>query len=211
MKTSELLALLAARTEPVDRGAQRHGLLLAAGGLGAVLLVVGALGANPELGAFLVRPMFWIREAFCAALAVAGFLLAWRLGQPGRRTGGPVAGLALSLGAMWLLGAGVLFAAAPALRTELLMGHTARACPWLVALVSSPLFVASMAMMRGLAPTRLRLAGAAAGFAAGAAGALAYTLHCPETAAPFIALWYVLGMLIPTAAGAITAPALLRW
>jgi hypothetical protein len=62
-----------------------------------------------------------------------------------------------------------------------------------------------------MAPTRLRLAGAAGGLAAGAAGALVYTLHCPELAAPFLASWYVLGMLIPTAAGALLGPRLLRW
>ena len=44
-----------------------------------------------------------------------------------------------------------------------------------------------------------------------AIGALAYTLHCPELAAPFLAIWYVLGMLIPTAFGAWLGPRLLRW
>ena len=65
--------------------------------------------------------------------------------------------------------------------------------------------------MKGLAPTRLRLAGAAAGFAAGAIGALVYTLHCPELDAPFLAVWYVSGMLIPTVVGAFVGPRLLRW
>jgi hypothetical protein len=213
VKTSELLNLLAAQAEPVDRAGvrRRRALMLGAGGLGAILLTLALLGANPALGAYLAMPMFWVREAFCAALAVAGFALALRLGEPGRQAAGPVAVLALCVAAMWLLGAGVLLAAAPGQRGALLMGHTALACPWLVALVSSPVFVAAIAAMRGLAPTRLRLAGAAAGFAAGAAGALAYTLHCPETAAPFIALWYVAGMMLPTAAGALAAPALLRW
>jgi pimeloyl-ACP methyl ester carboxylesterase len=55
------------------------------------------------------------------------------------------------------------------------------------------------------------IAGAAAGFAAGAAGALVYTLHCPEMTAPFLGIWYVLGMLIPTAVGAELGPSLLRW
>ena len=42
-------------------------------------------------------------------------------------------------------------------------------------------------------------------------GAFAYTLHCPELAPAFVAVWYVLGMLIPAAAGALLAPRLLRW
>jgi hypothetical protein len=65
--------------------------------------------------------------------------------------------------------------------------------------------------MRELAPTRLRLAGAGTGLLAGSLGALVYSLHCPESAAPFIAFWYLLGMLIPTALGALLGPRLLRW
>lgn len=73
------------------------------------------------------------------------------------------------------------------------------------------LLAAADGVLRGLAPTRLRLAGAAAGFAAGSLGALVYSLHCPELAAPFLAIWYLLGMLIPTAIGAWLGPRLLRW
>jgi hypothetical protein len=40
---------------------------------------------------------------------------------------------------------------------------------------------------------------------------LVYTLHCPELAAPFLGLWYVLGMLLPALAGAALGPWLLRW
>jgi len=45
----------------------------------------------------------------------------------------------------------------------------------------------------------------------GAVGALVYSVHCPEQAAPFIGFWYLLGMLIPTAVGALLGPRLLRW
>ena len=46
--------------------------------------------------------------------------------------------------------------------------------------VRLPVFVATLWAMKGLAPTRLALAGAAAGLLAGAVGAVVYTLHCPE-------------------------------
>ena len=62
-----------------------------------------------------------------------------------------------------------------------------------------------------MAPTHLRRAGALAGFASGASAALVYALHCPELAAPFIGTWYVLGMLIPTLAGALLGERLFRW
>jgi hypothetical protein len=42
-------------------------------------------------------------------------------------------------------------------------------------------------------------------------GALAYTFHCPELAASFLGVWYVLGMLIPAVAGAWLGPWWLRW
>jgi len=57
----------------------------------------------------------------------------------------------------------------------------------------------------------LRLAGAAAGLFSGALGAFVYALHCPELSPAFIGTWYVLGIAIPTALGALTAPRSLRW
>src|SRR5690606_10056653 len=58
---------------------------------------------------------------------------------------------------------------------------------------------------------RRPVAGAAAGVLAGGAGAFAYAFHCPELAAPFLAVWYVLGMAMPVVAGALIGPRLLRW
>jgi hypothetical protein len=81
----------------------------------------------------------------------------------------------------------------------------------LIALVSVPVWLSYLAVIRGLAPTRLRWAGAGGGFAAGAAGALVYSLHCPELAAPFVGVWYLLGMAILMAVGAALGPTLLRW
>jgi hypothetical protein len=40
---------------------------------------------------------------------------------------------------------------------------------------------------------------------------LAYLWHCPELATQFIATWYALGALIPTALGAWLGPRMLRW
>jgi hypothetical protein len=81
----------------------------------------------------------------------------------------------------------------------------------MIALLSIPLFAAAFWAMNAMAPTRLGLAGAASGLVAGAGGALVYALYCTEMAAPFIAVWYLLGMLIPAALGALLGPRLLRW
>jgi hypothetical protein len=120
-------------------------------------------------------------------------------------------GIPVAVIAMWVLAAVTLAAASPQDRARLILGHTAGVCPFLIALVAAPLLIALLWVMRSLAPTRLRWAGAASGFAAGSIGALVYTLHCPELAAPFLGICYLLGMLIPTAIGAWLGPRLLRW
>jgi hypothetical protein len=120
-------------------------------------------------------------------------------------------GIPVAVIAMWVLAVMTLAAASPQDRARLILGATAVVCPFLITLVAAPLFAALLVVMRSLAPTRLRWAGAASGFAAGSIGALVYTLHCPELAAPFLGIWYLLGMLIPTAIGAWLGPRLLRW
>lgn len=42
-------------------------------------------------------------------------------------------------------------------------------------------------------------------------GGFCLPLHCTEMQAPFLAVWYVLGILIPTGAGALLGSRLLRW
>jgi len=213
VRTDELVSLLATGTEAVDTRlpVRRYLIAVLAGTAIATLLTSGWLGLRPTLARDLSVPMFWAKEAFCAALGAAGLIAVARLGRPGSRLGWVRAAVAAPVVAMWLLAAAALLAADPPNRSALILGQTAAVCPFRIALISTPLFVAIFGAMRGLAPTRLRLAGAAGGFAAGSVGALAYSLHCPELAAPFLAIWYLLGMLIPTAAGAWAGPRLLRW
>jgi hypothetical protein len=80
-----------------------------------------------------------------------------------------------------------------------------------VALLSIPTFIAMLWVMKTLAPTQLARAGAAAGLVAGAVGAMAYALYCPESGASFLGVWYVIGMLIPATLGAAIGPRVLRW
>jgi hypothetical protein len=134
-----------------------------------------------------------------------------RLSLPGSQLDWVPSALAAPVLAMWVLAASALMRADPAQRARLFFGDTWATCPYLVALLSAPVFAALLWATRGLAPTRLRLAGAAAGLLSGAVGALVYCLHCPELAAPFLGFWYLLGVLIPTAAGALLGPRVLRW
>ena len=182
-----------------------------AGALAALILVGGVLHMNQGLPREVSESAFWVRELYCASLGVLAVLCVARLGRPGTRLGLLPTGIAVVVLIMWILAAISLFSAASQSRVHLLLGTTFAVCPFLIAFISAPLLFSFLWILKDLAPTRLRWAGAGAGFAAGAIGALVYTLHCPELATPFIATWYLLGMLIPTAVGAWLGPRLLRW
>lgn len=213
MKTDDLVVLLATGAGSVPRhtAARRYGAAVAVGAIAATLLMLALLGVRPDLAEASRLPMFWVKIGYVAALGAAGLLAVLRLSQPGARLGRVPAMLAVPVVAMWVLAAMVLAGAEPALRADLVLGTTWTKCSSLIALLSVPAFVATLGAMRGLAPTRPALAGAVAGLLSGTVGALVYCLHCPESAAPFIGSWYLLGMLIPTAAGAVLGPRLLRW
>jgi hypothetical protein len=213
MKTDELIAVLANGAEAVESHAmrRRYAMALGWGAFGTTLLMALLLGVRADLAEAVWLPMFWVKLAFPAVLFTGALLAVLRLSRPGVRLGRVPAALAAPVLAMWLLGTVVLLGAAPAERGDLMLGFSWNSCPFTIALLSVPLFGASLWAMQGLAPTQLTLAGGAAGLLAGAGGALVYALYCPEMAAPFIGIWYLLGMLIPAALGALLGPRLLRW
>jgi len=213
MKTEELATLLAANAGAVPTGAARRRFVraLGGGGVGALLLLWATLGVNPALDRMMQEPMFWAKLVYAVALASVAAAVAARLARPGARVARAAGTLAVPLLAMWLLAAAALDGATAAEKTALLFGSTWRSCPLNIALLSIPLFAALLWAMKDLAPTRPALAGGAAGLLAGATAAAVYCLHCPELGAPFLGLWYPLGMLIPAAVGALAGPRLLRW
>lgn len=213
MNTDELAKVLANGAEPVDPLApvRRAAAAVAAGVLAAAILMAAWLGVRPTLAQDLSEPMFWIKFAFVASLAAGGWAATMRLARPGARLARVPAALAAPLLVMWLLAAMALAGADAPRRAELLLGQTWAACPFNIAVLSLPVFVAALWGLKGLAPTRLAWAGAAAGLFGGAAGAVVYAFHCPELAAPFLGVWYVLGVLIPAALGALVGPRVLRW
>ncbi len=213
MKTDELVSLLAAGAAPVPANAvgRRFAVALGWGLPAAVLLMMFTFGVRADLAQDAGQLMFWLKMAFPAGLALAGLVVAERLARPGMRLGGVWMALAAPLLMLWSLAVLVLLNAAPAQRAGLILGNTWNSCPFNIALISMPLLVATLWAMKGLAPTRPALAGAGAGLLAGALGALVYSLYCPELAAPFLAVWYVLGIAIPAGAGAVLGPRVLRW
>lgn len=213
MKTDELISLLAKGAAPVPANAvsRRFAVALSCGILGAVLLMAATFGVRADLAQASGEFIFWMKLAFAGGLALAGFIATARLARPGMRLGGVWLALVAPVLVLWLIAATVLIAAAPVQRADLIFGATWKTCPFNIALISLPLFAATLWTLRGLAPTRPTLAGASAGLLAGALGALVYALHCPESAASFVAVWYVLGIAMPTLAGAVLGPRLLRW
>jgi hypothetical protein len=214
MKTDELAALLATGAGPVERhaAARRFAAALACGLPAALLAMLATLGMRPDMDEASRLPMFWLKIVFSGGMALAALHAATRLSRPGMhpaRMSGVL--LAVLLAALWGLGAMKLFGAPPAERAQMIFGVSWRTCPFNIALLSLPVLAAAMWSMRELAPTRLALAGGAAGLLAGSVSAAVYALHCPEMEAPFIAIWYVLGIAIPTAAGALAGPRVLRW
>ena len=71
--------------------------------------------------------------------------------------------------------------------------------------------VALYGFARRGAPVDGMLTGACAGLAAAGLATLAYSLHCPDDTAPFLATWYTIAIAAVTGIGALVFPRLLRW
>jgi hypothetical protein len=156
-------------------------------------------------------PAFWFKILFAASLLLSGLIVLARLARPGAPVGPGKWLVAAPVILLWVVAIAALADAEPGSRLQLVLGNTWHSCPFNIALLSLPAFMASLWALKQLAPTRLRMAGGASGLAAGALGALVYGFHCPELAPPFLGVWYVIGILIPTFAGVLIGPRVLRW
>lgn len=213
MKTDDLVTLLATGVQPVERhvAARRFSWALFAGALGSIALMELVFGVRPDLATVAATTLFWFKVALPLSIGLAALLAATRLARPGVPVGNAWAALAAPVVVVWIAALALIAQAPAGERVPLMLGSTWRTCPLNIALLSVPVFVAVFCAIRGLAPTRLRIAGAAGGLLSGATATLAYCLHCPEMGVPFWAIWYLLGMAIPTAIGALAGPRWLRW
>jgi len=213
MRTDELIADLAAGLKPTPPGAARRTLVagLLIGGALALLLMLAWLGARPDLAAAMRTSPFWMKAAYTLLLTLAGFGLVERAGRPGASGRGALI-LALTIvAAMAAMGLMQMMRAPAAARPALFFGASYAVCGLYILAVSTPVLVAVFMTLRRMAPTRPGLAGAAAGLLAGAAGASVYGLHCTESSALFVAVWYSLGIGAVSVVGAITGRYALRW
>ncbi|HEX4158989.1 MAG TPA: DUF1109 domain-containing protein [Rhizomicrobium sp.] len=210
---SDLARELAAGLAPVPRAQVPRRLLLglAAGLVVSIVLVLEILGPRPDMAQAMHTPMFWAKLIYPLSLAVIAVFALERLARPAASARSRVAWLPVPVILVILLALIAVFLAPPSARETMLMGQSARICPFLVSAFAVPPLAGLIWAMRGLAPTRLREAGLIIGLAAGGAGAFAYAWHCTETGAPFLAVWYSLGIAAAALLGWLTGPHVLRW
>ena len=213
MKTDDLVAMLAtgATAAPRRAAGRRLALALLAGLPLSFAILFTEYGLRRDLVQAMVWPMFWVTVLFPLCIAAAAFAVAQRLARPGVRVRSAWIGIAVPVLAVWVMAALAWFNAPAEERMPLLMGESWRVCALSIGLMALPVFAAALLALKGLAPTRPALAGAAAGALAGGVGAAVYALHCMELTAPFLAVWYVSGIALPVLMGAVLGPRLLRW
>ena len=212
MKTSELIAALAAdpAPEPIRLG-RRVAVALAAGLVVSVALYCLLLGPRPDVAAAAGTMRFWLKFVDSAAFALPTILLTLRLARPDAKP------RALAL---WLIAPFILLAAGVVVELLVvpqsawmsrLMGATALHCTVTIPMLAAPVLAALIVALRAGAPLHPGLTGAMAGAAAAGVGALVYASSCPGDSPLFVATWYPLATLICVGAGALAGRRFLAW
>lgn len=213
MRTDDLVAMLATGDVAVPRrsASRRIGWAVLAGLPVSLFILFADYGMRRDIVQAMFWPMFWVKVLFPLCIAAAGFVAVQRLARPGVEARRAWLGAALPVLGVWALAVIAWFTVPMEERMPSLMGQSWRICALSIGLMALPVFAATMVALKGLAPTRPALAGAAAGALAGGMGASVYALHCMELTAPFLAVWYVSGIAVPVLLGALLGPRLLRW
>lgn len=213
MKTGALIERLSQAAAPVPAHAALRALALGVGAGVAVsfVLMLAWIGIRPDIADAMATGAYWMKFSYTALFALSGFWTVERLARPGAGSRAQMTLEALPFAALALLALAELAAAPAPARMTMVMGHSSQVCPWRIAVLSLPILAGALWGLRKLAPTRPMLAGAAAGLLAGAAGAFVYAFHCNESAMPFVAGWYTLGILVAGLVGAALGRLALRW
>ncbi len=211
MKTDAFIEFLATGSgaEPAPVLSHKLSEALFIAGLVSLVLALAIIGPLPA-EAFMT-PTPWMKFAYTLSLAVAATFLTIRLSRPIADRRAPSVWLSLVLLVMLTFGAWHIALAPDEAKPQALFGQTSLLCPWLVLLVSLPGLVVMQLTLRAFGPVHLSQAGFACGLLAGAIGATAYAMACPEDSPTFVAVWYTLGIVLTSVVGAISGRWLLRW
>lgn len=213
MQTDDLISLMSMDDRPVDTGWLRRATWLAAfAALAATAgLVLLTLGTRPDLASAWTTLPVIAKAAFGASIAAIALVLFQNSLRPGLKPARrlPFIALPLLAAAGWAL---LALAQAPAEQWQaLIFGHYWRACLIAVPLYALLPLVVLLFLARRGAPVDHSLTGACAGLASAGLATIAYSLHCPDDTAPFLAIWYTVATAIMTTLGALILPRFLRW
>jgi hypothetical protein len=213
MKTDELIKMLSTGVEPVAQHANEKGIgqALLAGAAISFLLLITIYGIRPDLRAVSTSFAFWMKLGVPLTSALMALMCVISLSYPGKFPKVSYWVLLLPLLALWIWAISIWVGTDASQHAGMVWGKTWRVCIMNITFLAVPVGGLTLLALRNLAPTQLVLTGAMAGWLAGSTGASIYALHCPEMAAPFLAIWYVLGMLVPTVIMAYVGHRSLRW
>jgi hypothetical protein len=213
MNTQQLVESLSKDVPRIARhaliGRLAMGIML--GGCVTAVLVAVVLGIRPDLKIAIHGFSFWMKWSYTISLGLGTALALVRLARPASPLTHGLWVLGIPVLLLIGIGIGELASTPPASWGSVWLGQSWMVCPWLVLILAMPIFCGLLWSFRKLAPTRFRVAGAAAGFAAGSWAATIYCLHCPEGSALFVLTWYSLGIVFSAGMGALLAPRLMRW
>lgn len=211
MQTDDLISLLAKDAQVRVRFGQIFRIALAVGVVVSAVLLLSTLGIRKNMAEAIETPRVMFKIGLTLLLAVTSTRLAFRMGQPGAPLRSAASALFLPL---VLLLAGVvaeLFVVPAGSWEASLKGHYSSFCLFFVPALSIAPLAAILYSVRQGAPESPGKTGAAAGLASSGIAAAIYAWHCPDDSPLFLATWYVLGIVLMTAAGSLLGRRLLRW
>ena len=213
MDTDTLISALAKDVRPVAPDAIGRRLMVGIIGGGAItfILVALVLGFRGDLSHAMHGFAFWMKWTYTISLGIGSLVMVARLARPEPVKLLSFWPIAIPFALLAIVSIAEMAHVPPGDWLAMWLGKSWRICSSIVLLLAAPIFIGLLWSFRRLAPTRLRAAGAAAGFAAGAWAATLYCLHCPEVSALFVLTWYSLGIVLAATVGALIGPRLLRW
>lgn len=213
MKTDDLIKALTADNATVAPPISRTVLMaLAIGAALAVAHFFSLLTMRSDFAyAITHEPRFMFKFVFAIGLFIPSLLLMLTFARPD----------GTAAGTKWLFAVPLVLLAG-AIGYEMMtvppdhwrvnaMGSMPGACMKYIPMLAVAPFIALFYALRNGAPANPAAAGAAAGLVSGAIGAALYATFCVDDSPMFLAIWYVAGMAIVTALGAVIGSRLLRW
>jgi hypothetical protein len=210
MSTPDLIRHLAADLTPRPAApiAGRLAVVTVAASLLCLTLILTLFSRNPHLANGVTMPVA-VTAAVGTVLAFGAFGMMLRLSYPEGRA---QSGWLIAPAAILLLGLAVEISQLPRVEwLQRMVGSTPLACFFSVLLLSLPVMLAALFVLRQGAPSRPGLSGAMAGLLAGAITMVLYTLHCPEDSLLYVTAWHVSAIGLLAGAGALLGNRWLRW